>query len=180
VQASHLIADRDGLNDARLLMGLPPFGDTTVSVPAPGASIDARHVDQLRHSMRRDAAHGCACTAAGTGAALRQLQRDHSTKRTFAASTLYVLHNRMCQSRRPCGKLHAALCSSFIGLFLILLGVERFFVAIVRAKDDRFFGSFTVAQLISVLLMVAGVVLALYKNPSARSAGGSPVTPRRA
>jgi phosphatidylglycerol:prolipoprotein diacylglycerol transferase len=44
------------------------------------------------------------------------------------------------------------------GLFLILLGIERFLVEFVRAKDDRFLGPFTVAQLISVLLVIAGIV----------------------
>ena len=43
------------------------------------------------------------------------------------------------------------------GLFvatLALLSVERFLVEFIRAKDDRFFGTFTVAQLISVLILV--------------------------
>lgn len=45
-------------------------------------------------------------------------------------------------------------------LFLItltLMSIERFLVEILRAKDDRFFGQFTLAQLISVgiLLLVA-------------------------
>jgi phosphatidylglycerol:prolipoprotein diacylglycerol transferase len=47
------------------------------------------------------------------------------------------------------------------GLFCIMLGVERFLVEIVRAKDDRFFGPFTVAQLISVLLVIAGIIWSL-------------------
>jgi phosphatidylglycerol---prolipoprotein diacylglyceryl transferase len=68
------------------------------------------------------------------------------------------------------------------GLFLIMLGIERFLVEIVRAKDDRFFGAITVAQIISILLVLAGVIWAARSrpnlNPSARSAGGSPVTPR--
>jgi phosphatidylglycerol:prolipoprotein diacylglycerol transferase len=51
------------------------------------------------------------------------------------------------------------------GLFLIMLGIERFLVEIVRAKDDRFLGPFTVAQLISVLLIVAGMVWALRRTP---------------
>ena len=42
------------------------------------------------------------------------------------------------------------------GLFLILMGIERFLVEIVRAKDDRFLGPFTIAQLISVILVVVG------------------------
>lgn len=54
------------------------------------------------------------------------------------------------------------------GLFLVMLGIERFLVEIVRAKDDRFFGPFTVAQLISVLLVVAGMVF-ITRSPLRRS-----------
>jgi phosphatidylglycerol:prolipoprotein diacylglycerol transferase len=50
------------------------------------------------------------------------------------------------------------------GLFLIMMGIERFLVEIVRAKDDRFFGPFTVAQVISVLLVIAGAVLAARRD----------------
>jgi len=50
------------------------------------------------------------------------------------------------------------------GAFLILLGIERFLVEIVRAKDDRFLGPFTIAQLISVLLIIAGCVWALRRE----------------
>jgi phosphatidylglycerol:prolipoprotein diacylglycerol transferase len=50
------------------------------------------------------------------------------------------------------------------GLFLIMLGIERFLVEIVRAKDDRFLGPFTVAQLISVLLIGAGLVWATRRD----------------
>jgi len=49
------------------------------------------------------------------------------------------------------------------GLFLILLGIERFLVEIVRAKDDRFFGAFTVAQVISVLMVIAGLAFAFFR-----------------
>ena len=45
------------------------------------------------------------------------------------------------------------------GMFLILLGIERFFVEIVRAKDDRFFGPLTVAQIISMILIVCGIAV---------------------
>lgn len=44
-------------------------------------------------------------------------------------------------------------------LVLALMVTERFFVETLRAKDDRFLGSFTVAQLISVLLLVAVAAL---------------------
>jgi phosphatidylglycerol---prolipoprotein diacylglyceryl transferase len=51
-------------------------------------------------------------------------------------------------------------------LFLAMMGVERFLVEIVRAKDDRFIGPFTIAQLISTLLILAGVML--YTNAERR------------
>ena len=45
------------------------------------------------------------------------------------------------------------------GVYLVFAGVERFLIEILRAKDDRFLGPFTVAQLTSVLLVAVGVVL---------------------
>jgi phosphatidylglycerol:prolipoprotein diacylglycerol transferase len=45
------------------------------------------------------------------------------------------------------------------GLYLVFAGIERFLIEFVRAKDDRFFGIFTVAQVTSVLLVVIGVAL---------------------
>jgi phosphatidylglycerol---prolipoprotein diacylglyceryl transferase len=41
--------------------------------------------------------------------------------------------------------------------WLALAGVERFVVEIFRAKDDRFLGVFSVAQLISILVVLTGV-----------------------
>jgi phosphatidylglycerol---prolipoprotein diacylglyceryl transferase len=56
------------------------------------------------------------------------------------------------------------------GVYLILAGVERFLVEIVRAKDDRFLGPFTLAQLTSVILVGIGILLiALWRS------GPSPV-----
>jgi phosphatidylglycerol:prolipoprotein diacylglycerol transferase len=53
------------------------------------------------------------------------------------------------------------------GLIVIgLLAVERFLVELVRAKDDRFFGPFTLAQMIS--LAVLAVVILLGWRRSAR------------
>lgn len=45
------------------------------------------------------------------------------------------------------------------GLYLVFAGVERFLVEIVRAKDDRFLGPFTLAQLTSVILVAVGILL---------------------
>jgi phosphatidylglycerol---prolipoprotein diacylglyceryl transferase len=59
------------------------------------------------------------------------------------------------------------------GLYLILAGLERFLVEIVRAKDDRFLGPFTLAQLTSVVLIAVGILLvALWR----RAAGPNPGT----
>ena len=45
------------------------------------------------------------------------------------------------------------------GVYLIFAGIERFLVEIVRAKDDRFLGPFTIAQLTSVILVAIGALL---------------------
>ena len=42
------------------------------------------------------------------------------------------------------------------GAYLVFAGVERFLVEILRAKDDRFLGPFTLAQLTSVILVCVG------------------------
>jgi phosphatidylglycerol:prolipoprotein diacylglycerol transferase len=52
---------------------------------------------------------------------------------------------------RPIGWLFA--------LYLVFAGAERFLVEILRAKDDRFLGPFTIAQLTSVLLVIVGGIL---------------------
>lgn len=45
------------------------------------------------------------------------------------------------------------------GLYCVLAGVERFIIEFFRAKDDRFFGPFTTAQLIAIIFMMAGAAL---------------------
>jgi phosphatidylglycerol:prolipoprotein diacylglycerol transferase len=45
------------------------------------------------------------------------------------------------------------------GLYLVFAGAERFLVEFVRAKDDRFLGPFTLAQLTSVGLILIGATL---------------------
>ena len=45
------------------------------------------------------------------------------------------------------------------GLYLVFAGTERFLVEIVRAKDDRLLGPFTLAQLTSVILAAIGIVI---------------------
>jgi phosphatidylglycerol---prolipoprotein diacylglyceryl transferase len=58
------------------------------------------------------------------------------------------------------------------GLYLILAGVERFLVEIVRAKDDRFLGPFTLAQLTSVIIVALGaLILAAWRAGSSPAPG---------
>ena len=46
-----------------------------------------------------------------------------------------------------------------LGLYCVLAGLERFIVEFFRAKDDRFFGLFTMAQMISIGIFFVGVGL---------------------
>ncbi|HVX87440.1 MAG TPA: prolipoprotein diacylglyceryl transferase family protein, partial [Gemmatimonadales bacterium] len=57
------------------------------------------------------------------------------------------------------------------GLYLVFAGAERFVIEVLRAKDDRFFGPFTIAQLVSVLLVVVGAAI------MARRAGAGETAP---
>jgi phosphatidylglycerol---prolipoprotein diacylglyceryl transferase len=58
-------------------------------------------------------------------------------------------------------------------LWLVLAGIERFVVEFFRAKDDRFLGPLTLAQVISVAILVVGVV------GMARLSGGASRQPNR-
>ncbi|HTS87954.1 MAG TPA: prolipoprotein diacylglyceryl transferase [Gemmatimonadales bacterium] len=53
-------------------------------------------------------------------------------------------------------RLRAKPIGWLFGVYLLAAGIERFLIEIVRAKDDRFFGIFTLAQAVSVLLIVGG------------------------
>ncbi|HLX10528.1 MAG TPA: prolipoprotein diacylglyceryl transferase [Thermoanaerobaculia bacterium] len=66
-------------------------------------------------------------------------------------AALWVLRRRPALAAAPGAFGMAVLC---------LLALERFLVEILRAKDDRFFGDFTLAQAISVAVMAATAGLA--------------------
>lgn len=53
------------------------------------------------------------------------------------------------------GHKHAA--GWLFGLYAVLAGLERFVIEFVRAKDDRFFGGLTLAQMIALGFVAAGV-----------------------
>jgi phosphatidylglycerol:prolipoprotein diacylglycerol transferase len=39
-----------------------------------------------------------------------------------------------------------------------MAGIERFIIEFFRAKDDRFFGPFTTAQMIAIAIAVGGTI----------------------
>jgi phosphatidylglycerol:prolipoprotein diacylglycerol transferase len=55
-------------------------------------------------------------------------------------------------------------------LWIVFAGLERFVVEIFRAKDDRFFGVLTVAQVISLALVAAGIWM-MRRSETIRSEG---------
>ena len=57
-------------------------------------------------------------------------------------------------------------------LWLVLAGLERFLVEFLRAKDDRFIGALTLAQVLSLAIVAVGVAGML----STRRAAPAPVT----
>jgi phosphatidylglycerol:prolipoprotein diacylglycerol transferase len=66
---------------------------------------------------------------------------------------------------------------AIFGVYLMLAGVERFFIEILRAKDDRFLAGFTLAQLTSVLVALAGVVVFTRLRHTAPVAPGAHLSP---
>ena len=83
------------------------------------------------------------------------LLKVHPTQLYEAGASLLIFGILMWASRNPHKRGYV------FGLFLILASVERFLVEILRAKDDRFLGAFTVAQLISVILAMIGTYLVM-------------------
>ena len=64
---------------------------------------------------------------------------------------------------------------TLFAIWVALAGVERFIVEIFRAKDDRILGMISVAQLISIGLVVGGTLAAMRL---ARGASATPAQPR--
>ncbi|HEX6070179.1 MAG TPA: prolipoprotein diacylglyceryl transferase [Longimicrobiaceae bacterium] len=77
---------------------------------------------------------------------------------------IFAIVWRLRERISPAGALFA--------IYIALAGIERFIVEIFRAKDDRFFGAFTMAQLISIALVIAGVVGAAYLMSRRRDVDG--------
>jgi phosphatidylglycerol:prolipoprotein diacylglycerol transferase len=86
-------------------------------------------------------------TDPATVLAVHPTQLYEVTAMLVAFAILWVLRKR----GKPVGWL--------FGVYLVFAGCERFLVEILRAKDDRLLGPFTIAQLSSVILVVVGFLL---------------------
>jgi phosphatidylglycerol:prolipoprotein diacylglycerol transferase len=75
---------------------------------------------------------------------------------TAMGFVMFLLLWRMRDHRHAEGWLFGAYC--------ILAGIERFIVEFFRAKDDRFFGPLTAAQMIAIGFVVAGVTIMAMRN----------------
>lgn len=82
-----------------------------------------------------------------------QVMAVHPTQlyEVFLALAIFLLLWRLRRHRFAPGWL--------LGIYLALMGMERLFVEIFRAKDDRFFGPFTLAQVLSVAMIGIGATL---------------------
>jgi phosphatidylglycerol:prolipoprotein diacylglycerol transferase len=67
------------------------------------------------------------------------------------------------------------------GVYLVLAGIERFLVEFVRAKDDRVFGPLSIAQVTSIVVVLAGVAVMVWLNAPVRATEPVParLTPPR-
>jgi phosphatidylglycerol:prolipoprotein diacylglycerol transferase len=50
------------------------------------------------------------------------------------------------------------------GVYCVLAGIERFLVEFVRAKDDRFFGPLTTAQVIAITIALIGLAVMQWRR----------------
>jgi phosphatidylglycerol---prolipoprotein diacylglyceryl transferase len=99
-------------------------------------------------------------TAPSTVLAVHPTQLYETTLMLLAFGVLWAFRRRV----RPIGWL--------FGLYLVFAGAERFAVEFLRAKDDRFLGPFTLAQLTSVILIGVGVwLLTLWREGASPAPG---------
>jgi phosphatidylglycerol:prolipoprotein diacylglycerol transferase len=94
------------------------------------------------------------------------LLRVHPTQlyETLAALAIWRVGDRALRPGRRAG--------SVVLLVVGLLAIERFLVEFVRAKDDRFFGGLTLAQVVSLGVLAVAVALWARRRSTAGKAGG--------
>jgi phosphatidylglycerol:prolipoprotein diacylglycerol transferase len=66
------------------------------------------------------------------------------------------------------------------GVYCVLAGIERFIIEFFRAKDDRFFGPLTAAQVIALTIATIGVVVMMARSSTGAGRAGIHATASRA
>jgi phosphatidylglycerol:prolipoprotein diacylglycerol transferase len=66
------------------------------------------------------------------------------------------------------------------GAYCVLAGIERFIIEFFRAKDDRFFGPLTTAQVIAVIFVLVGFTIMYLRRDVTQRAPGIHARPRSA
>jgi phosphatidylglycerol---prolipoprotein diacylglyceryl transferase len=103
------------------------------------------------------------------------LLRVHPTQLYETLTCLVIWAFALLLLRRQAGLRGAAPAPGFTGLaVLALLALERFLVEFLRAKDDRFFGDVTLAQVISLVVLLVLGVMAIGRRRSAAVAASVP------
>jgi phosphatidylglycerol:prolipoprotein diacylglycerol transferase len=94
-----------------------------------------------------------------------QLLAVHPTQlyETAAALIIWRIGLKLIRERKASGSVIAVVTG--------LLAIERFAIEFLRAKDDRFFGAFTLAQMISLVVLVLAVWVWSARTARARTAG---------
>ena len=87
------------------------------------------------------------------GAAPTQVLAVHPTQlyEVLLMTAAFMVLWRWRTKEKPLGWL--------FGAYLMFAGIERFLVEILRAKDDRFLGAFTIAQLTSLAIVLVGAIV---------------------
>lgn len=75
---------------------------------------------------------------------------------TFLGLLMFLVIWRMRDHRRAEGWL--------FGVYCVIAGAERFFIEFFRAKDDRFFGPLTAAQVIALGIALVGVAIMVWRS----------------
>ncbi len=100
------------------------------------------------------------------GTPLDQVVAVHPTQlyQVLLASIFFIILWRLRDHRHAAGWLFGAFC--------VLAGIERFIVEFFRAKDDRFYGGLTTAQLLAIAFVVGGGIIMAMRNRATERAPG--------
>ena len=125
--------------------GRPWNGPLAVSFPEGAPPSTVSSMEQLFN------------TPAPPGAGLNDVLSVHPTQlyETALGFVMFLILWRFRSHKHAEGWL--------FGFYCVLAGIERFIIEFVRAKDDRFFGGLTVAQVIALLFAVGGALWMYYR-----------------